>query len=292
MRCSKCDYYFCWICGGPGSDCRSFQCQKTGILTWGKEDNASYDDRNIRIKNQMTLIKNLYRSVQKVEALSKNNVDGFHSKDRRLALEFKLRNLIMWMYGIALDKSVYGVDIGNKKGPNMMDEIKSLELMVNYLDGNPNSMKSTIIAQGSYANHSSTKNVTKKKKSSKKKAEDCSDDDVSFNIVIQTMKLQTMNSRQLDGHIASECQNAMGSLINLGRVKTSKKDKSSKETNFDSTNSLNKRKSTSNVPWKSERRFLDFLDDTETRSKKKARVPWKGKVKVATRRNLALLLSS
>jgi IBR domain, a half RING-finger domain len=28
--CTKCQHYFCWRCGGPGADCASYYCQKSG----------------------------------------------------------------------------------------------------------------------------------------------------------------------------------------------------------------------------------------------------------------------
>jgi len=38
MRCTRCYFYFCWQCGGPGQECYAFSCRKPSAKSYGETD--------------------------------------------------------------------------------------------------------------------------------------------------------------------------------------------------------------------------------------------------------------
>ena len=291
VRCSKCSYYFCWICGGDGTKCGSFSCHNRGIVTYGDEAAASYENSNVKIKHQISLIRSFYDSVREVEVMLRDGRGSFNDSqiDRGLVYEFKLKCLLMWMNGMGLDDSLSGKD----PDPTIMNQIQSLKLILKCILEDGQNLDAFTALEASYTKNKSPSNKKGKKPSTKssKKSNSSGNDEVSFQVILEAMKLQAMNEQKLKSYVASVCQKAMTDLIKMDKHKKEKcVNKNDPSSRNPSNIPLNERKKIVNAPWKGERRFLDCNDTitTSKRKKKKGKTLWKGKVKVVTRRNHVL----
>lgn len=236
----------------------------------------------------MSLIRDFYNSVHEVEVMLRDGRGSFNDSqiDRGLVYEFKLKCLLMWMNGMALDKSISGSD----PGLTIMNQIQSLKLMLKCIIQDGQNLNKFTALGASYTKNKSASN--KKGKNPSKKSKNSGNDEVSFQVILEAMRLQAMNEQKLKSYVASVCQKVMTDLIKLDKDKGEKSvDKNNTSSANPSNKPLNERKKTVNAPWKGESRFID-LEDTTTKSKRKKKnrkaTPWKGKVKVATRRNHVL----
>merc|ERR1739846_219915 len=141
-----------------------------------------------------------------------------------------------------------------KDHSQLMDNIAFLELMLKKLgDDNSNEIDSIIKAENAFTN---PQKCSHKKGYQSKKKRDV-DDHVSLDLILQAMKLQSMNEHQFQAFVSSECQKMMNQLMNHGQEKVNKTWNQGKVELDTSSQPLNERQKILNVPWKGERRFLD-----------------------------------
>ena len=279
MRCSKCQYYFCWVCGGPGTSCGSFYCKNIGIQTFGKDD-IKIQSYNEHLSSQVVSMKNFSRSVSAFDGLVTKYANSEIKRQ-----ELQLRSILMWIRGMALVKALSGsaqvdyTDIHNIES--------SLELTLCKLTGgfNKNRIKA-ILNFKDYITKPSTKRAKKQK------------EEVSMHEIFELTKLKDMNESELNGHISLLLKNSMALLLRIS-TNGKKQGNVSKVTEHDKLCPLNQRGKVPQSPWKGERRFnapesierdADSFRCGLHQHKDKSKIPWKGKVRVIARRNFALSL--
>jgi len=131
MRCQQCDFYFCWQCGGPGLECRSFLCTRTNKL-WTEEA----DDESESHKSLLSLVSSYreYRSSEaRIKQLSKMTTqsgDGTNEYDMMMcSLELQLQRTKLWLLGYHVVHKLKVTENGSKD-KSKTDPLVRLDLIL------------------------------------------------------------------------------------------------------------------------------------------------------------------
>ena len=126
--CEKCHSCFCWVCGGDGSNCRSYICKSKGVVTFGKEIPSYSDDNNI-LSNQVDTIQGLLNASSQFEKLL-NKYSVVHiNNDRQGQHEMQLLQMIVWIRRYDFAKMLSGNDIHKEA----LEILKSLQITLDML---------------------------------------------------------------------------------------------------------------------------------------------------------------
>jgi len=306
VRCSKCNYYFCWVCGGDGFKCGSYKCNGTGLVTF-HGDNPSYSDSNNNLlANQVSSIRNYSVSVQDLESFLKGNISAILANDEKAIREYQLRKVLTWVRGFLLSAFLDGGDKYNHN--TTFDTMNGLELALDQIIEKPdinrmesilNSEKAIVHPTKSHYCRNNEESKTFKRHTNRRcKVEN---HEASFHEILQLEKMRFMDERQLNAYISSMLKQAMHQMV---KTKKQRKRDSDKEEKCSEVCLLNKRMKPLKAPWKGESRFDDtqevIVEDINTFVKKRkgknkirgrrAKDQWKGKVKVSSQREFALSL--
>ena len=302
MQCSKCRYSFCWVCGGEGYKCGSYRCYKTGVVTFGNEEDSPKYNSEDKMTHQVLAIQNYSASVTGLEDFYRRNAVGVLLTDRKLVHELQLRNMLLWTRGVALSKSFVG---WKSSGQNTaLYTTKVLELALDKVTKTPverqidsilNSVDVLVKPERRHYNRKK-KHVSKPLMRSMRRQHE-TEVDMSLGDALQIAKIESMNEKQFNVHVSSVLEEGMKQLVSTGDNRT--KHITTYESHVISP--LNKKMKALKAPWKGEDRFDspdvivgDANSHLRSRIKKeaKAKVPWKGKTRVSARRSIALSLKN
>jgi len=106
MRCGKCSYYFCWICGcgGEGMQCGSYVCKSRMVNTFSEDtDSHSFFDRN-KIPSQLQMLAEYADADAGFnDLLKRSNNDPLETAILQ-AKEIQLRQMLLWSSAVSLSK--------------------------------------------------------------------------------------------------------------------------------------------------------------------------------------------
>lgn len=107
VRCSSCQFYFCWHCGGPGNECMASYCSSEGKYShqepeYNEEQYGDLVSRINRFRNYRNAAKRL-ASLQKT--LANNNTRDKCIQHLTL-LDIQLTQVALWIYGRNLINNV------------------------------------------------------------------------------------------------------------------------------------------------------------------------------------------
>jgi hypothetical protein len=298
VRCSKCDYYFCWVCGGDGANCGAYVCKRTGVVTFGKEDEVLSYDSEDHMTNQIMSIMNYSTAVSDLNDFFKRNGVGTPSNKQR-ECELRIRTMLTWLRGFTLANTLF--DSPKYRQYNILDAVNSLELALSKLNETPDTSKIELIIKSEQAitrpvqRHytQNEKRLTKPLKKQMKFQNEIDQNEVSLKEILDVTKMHSMNDKQFNTYVSHCLNTAMVYLTSSRR----KKKKHIDESEMYKTCPLNKRMKPLKAPWKGESRFDDspiIVQEASTyqRTKKCVREsnikPWKGKHRIFERRKIAL----
>jgi len=287
MLCGKCNYYFCWVCGGDGDRCGSFLCKNTGKTTFfGKDETTSYTSEYSAMDEQILSIRQYSDAVMNLDNCIRSIATDASEEQRNH--ELQLRKNLTWLRGLLLDNSLSSC---NKKQQNCIRDVATkVELTLGFLTNTFGSdeinkvMKDKeFITRPMKRNYNYRKQqVSKPLKKEMNIYHEYDKNKTSLTKIIQVEKIQSLNDRQFNTHIDTVLTEAMQQLMNTGR--NTKKFVNGKE-NYE-LQLLNKREKELKAPWKGESRFDTPQHKLKVNSQK--RLHWKGKSKVNARRINAL----
>lgn len=291
MRCSKCNYYFCWLCGGDGYQCGSYRCNKTGILTYLNEINEP-SDMNNHLSDPLLSLMSYSGAVENLEKLLKRSEFNGSASVR----ELELRKMLVWTTGFILSKSISaGINRKNDES-KISDTVGALELALSKLEENstPDEIESIMKAENAITYpqkqfYSKKKVVSKPLQKQIERQREIYAEELPLHEILNFTKLQSMNVKKFNGYTSSLLNQAMDQLMNPRRLRKKRVKKS------ETVLLLNKKSKTLKAPWKGECRFdypkVTVVDaKTYSAKKKKEKRPWKGRFRVIARREIALSL--
>jgi len=294
--CGKCHHYFCWVCGGNGSNCGSYICKSKELVTFGREIPSYSDDSNV-LSNQVDIIRELFQSKSQFENCLKKGSACHINNNRQGQHEMQLLQMIVWMRGYDFVKML----LGNNRNKEAVEIANSLQVTLNTLSLDENYSDMAFKSEESMIKP--TKRTYTKKKILRSNQyykhmsmlQNKSEQTLPLSDTILISKIQAMDGRRLSIHISTLMERVMNKLITKNKKL---KKRSSKIIDAQGKVLLNNKMKAQKAPWRGEGRFTedstvttvtatDFMK-RKNNSKATARQSWKGKVIVKARRHHVL----
>ena len=299
MLCGKCNYYFCWVCGGDGYKCGSYFCKNNGVRTYGKDETTGYASGQRAMAEQISSIEQYSDAVMNLDDCIKSIATDANEISLRRNYELQLRKNLTWLRGFLVDNSLSSCK--KKQQSCIKDVATKTELALGFLTNTFDTDEidqvlkdEEIITRPKKRNYNyKKKQVSKPLKNEMKNYHEYDERKTSLTKIFEMEKIRSLNDRQFNAHISTVLSEAMQQLMYTGRSKKKFVDK--KE--IYALDLLNKREKELKAPWKGESRFeapkmivrdmsTKLQDKLKNSSQKK--LQWKGKSKVNARRIHAL----
>ena len=283
MRCGKCSYYFCWICGQDGEDCGSYRCRKKNItFAFGSDTQVDSrmgtEDRNLRTSLQ--LLKKLSEISSKLNETVIKSVMSTDLDPISNTFYIHLLQQLVWSITLSLHES-------NKNMASTTQSFSvSTEKLIFLHDVISDEVEIDIKREYDLLVHPKQRAVSKKKKISKqsiqeeKRQEKHSLVRCHANDIITILSLQSLDEKSLKNQayiVFSEMQKGL-ILATRGQSRNDAEDMIYKNT------PLNQRGKLLKKGWKNTIQDDEERDDETLMRKKSSNRKWKGKNIVSTLR--------
>jgi len=101
MRCTQCQYYFCWECGGSGSSCMAYECAKVGGV-WANQ--VKQNRKETAISPTEEFFGRLKIAEAKLRSFEEKQFQHASTFPSELVIERQLYQVLVWLYTIALER--------------------------------------------------------------------------------------------------------------------------------------------------------------------------------------------
>jgi len=111
MRCTKCNYYFCWVCGGEGNKCNAYQCKNAKITADVSDRNAIHrglitqTPYNLNLPEVQYAIRDYSRADWELKSAIRKQ--AALSGDETVLLEVLLHQMILFAQAFIMYETVY-----------------------------------------------------------------------------------------------------------------------------------------------------------------------------------------
>jgi hypothetical protein len=271
VRCSKCQYYFCWVCGGEGNECFAYECfnKKNDI----EEESSEKFPDHIDFFTEFLLARDgLAVSLRKMRC----------GENKFVALEVQLRQVLVWARSKLISSlSLTSLSLRKTKLiSSLLGAIRGIELQLDVLEirslGKEQHFKQ--IVQQSLSLDQSLQNCVMEKTFKNK---------YSFQDLINISTLLSMNVERFSSHSSSLIVNMIEKL-RRGQLKQMNKRQNLSE-RITSSYPLNEKAKPKRQKWTCETVDLEESEEEhEVGHEKKER--WKGKGRLKARRSHALMI--
>jgi len=290
VRCTKCRYYFCWMCGGLGNECMAYFCSKTQKRF---EDEAPKPDDDAHI-NSIVAEMNKYRSYRQAEnrllkiekALQSFGSIAMNERIALLTFERPLLQVLVWIYAAQLldDLAVKPV----------CAQLQQLELIAHAFEVRSRIKGSLVgpFSQKQVAQAIGLGNASKKKRLSKRKKQAMAQrkqqlqtGDRDLHAILADQDLQDLCTMDR-ANFCTATNKAIKEAIQLLWKNPKQQRQNRKKPALPAEGHLNKKMERARDPWKIGMRVAEGTAASRTGDHKKCR--WKGKFRAKILRENAL----
>ena len=124
MWCSKCNYYFCWLCGGPGDGCGPYYCQNKA-----KREDDVHKDATSKLPDQVLLVLKFVEAEILFQNAIRHTLSSTGSSCK--IIEVNLLQVLVWVRASLICEST---PVRNSKATVKMHAIvRNLEMILHAL---------------------------------------------------------------------------------------------------------------------------------------------------------------
>ena len=214
MRCGRCRYYFCWLCGGDGVKSSAYLCKKTGVSTFWKDDGPYHQfSSKTTISHQVKSIQQYSKAKLGLENCMKRFA-AFNQDNHKIAQEIQLSKTLVWLRAYSLNQCL-GRCI-KKRAKEILDTANSIEITLGITSQSINVSEVRSIVQGGESiiapvqrNCNAKKKIISKTQRKEMDRQLAHDEMIAPNIreFILLTQLQNMNDEQMNTHISQVLKN-------------------------------------------------------------------------------------
>jgi IBR domain, a half RING-finger domain len=305
IMCSKCTYYFCWQCGGPGSECMSYLC-KNSVKFWHQEPDDKESDFD-KLASKVMIYRSYRSSFDRLRRLdvkmkslccdTEKDCDD-PIRTRQLVLERQILQAMLWLRSYFLHNFDCEPSGDLSRPWKQLELIDHAHLLRTHISLNNEScaadgsftQKQVAKAMGVVFDKKGKKIAQRHKKSIEIKHQQPTTKP-SFAEIIADKELQALTILPEESFCRA-AREAIDAAVNFLSVQSSAKTKAAQRRprrNVASEQTigcaeLNKRKDRARDPWKNGMRVADSGSPSEAAGT----VRWSGKERVRVRRDHAL----